>query len=394
MITISLKELNAALNVVIPIVNRRSTLPVLQNIQITPVNATAITLFATDLEANAKVTVQCEVAEVQAFSLNYAAFIKFTSGLVAGLKKGTDAPLTLEVTAQDDLLTAKLSCNGITTELPAIGGDYFPSEILAHEATPESATLELVNNLIAFVDTEKFIGALSRVRHSASSDLTRPVLTAICFKVSATGYEVATADSFRLAIESVATETGVVLTTFYLLPARLVPIIKKMFNPDCPIRISRFILTEISRDESESIDRRNVISLAQNSTYLDFYEIAGTFPNYEFILWQEGEATTRLELDYPQFLKAVKFALNAPQATCVLPLPVIVTVGKTHTQDGTVNSINARYLLDLLNSYPQNTEKVAWCIKDTYAPVLFYPLPDINNKQLIMPMHSPEKRGR
>ncbi|HID96235.1 MAG TPA: DNA polymerase III subunit beta, partial [Candidatus Latescibacteria bacterium] len=209
------------------------------------------------------------------------------------------------------------------------------------------------------LSTAELSQAVNQVGFAAASDDSRPVLTAIYWQFTSTGYQMVATDGYRLSQKTVAVK-GVKLTdkeeAVFLVPAR-----------------SLIELVRLAAEEKEFrfglTDDQNQVVFLLPSLQLNSRLIEGEFPDYQKIIPQQ--AKVKVMVDREAFYRAVKISsVFARESANIVKLKlekekIIISanapsVGENKTeveakiegQDLTI-AFNYRFLLDFLNVIPE-----------------------------------------
>ena len=192
-------RLDVALAAVKPFAATRDHLPICRSVLLTAVGDETLQLQTTDLERVITTQVGCLVEQPGSIAVNLGKFKEFVKTLGSGklvLKQENDEG--------DTPVLGIHSGDTIATMTGQKGEDF-----------PPAMSLKNVTTWTSF-DPDDLVTAIKRVSFVAARDDFRPVLSGINIRVGPEGYELAAADGFRLAIQTVSYTHLTLPTTPYV----------------------------------------------------------------------------------------------------------------------------------------------------------------------------------
>lgn len=266
------ENLATALTHVSRFVAAKSQLPILNNILIT-FQDNRLKLSATNLELGINYWLAAKIEEEGSITVPAKELTEFVSYLPTGK---IDVFL-----GENNLLTVK-SFKAESTFASALSTDY-----------PSLPSLEESNRIELELNT--LIETISQVSFSAATDDSRPVLTAVLWQITATGYKMVATDGFRLSIKNghfknpLSLKKDEILT--FLVPARSLAEV---------VKLSKNASTLKCGPTSDGHQFLFVVDDVELVTRL----IEGDFPDYQRII-PDGSNTT-VTLDKDEFAASVK----------------------------------------------------------------------------------------
>lgn len=361
----SQKDLLNALNIVNKAVNSNNTLPVLNNILI---KAEEQKLFfsATNLELAITYHIEADVKKPGAITVPARLFSSYIALL-------SDKTVELDVTESLELHVNTATSN---TNVKGINADEFPliPEVKAEHqlkiSSPEIST------------------AISQTCFAAAINTARPALSGILFSVSKEELKLVGTDSFRLAEKKIKLPSAVDFEESYIVPSRTInelgKILEKNEDSDIEVHFSKNQILFV-------VGKAHVISRL----------IEGKFPDYNQIIPREHK--TRIQSKIGDLSVAMRRAslfsrennhsmrLVAEGGNKLRVLTDETRVGEEKAEipvtiDGEENkiSLNAQYLLDVLNTFGENDVAIDLIDKD--SPAVVKSPTDENYLYLIMPL--------
>ncbi len=175
-------------------IDRRGTLPVLQNARIA-ISGDLASFYATDLERS----VSIDLIADGAVDASGAGRTTFPVREALAFAKSTAKDSGVRISIGDDGVTLSNGA-GASTILPAIDTDEMP-------------VIAPIGDRIAEVDGPGFLAALKRTLVCAATDETRPILTGVHVKIVGSSsstdggvIELAAADNYRIAVQGIEAE--------------------------------------------------------------------------------------------------------------------------------------------------------------------------------------------
>jgi DNA polymerase-3 subunit beta len=357
----------------------KSTLPVLQNVLLaTEVTAEGefLRLAATNLEISLilRVPVQIQVAG----SITVPA--RLLTDFVGSLPKDSSVAMQLD----EQNLTLTVQSNRSVANIKGIAAEDFPTLVGFDNPVDTS-------KVISVLEAGVLKNAIGQVIFAASTDETRPVLTGMLASFSGAKLTLACADSFRLAVKTVALEGAANSNHNLILPARaMLELSHILTDKDAQVKISL------------TASKSQVLFKTANAIFISSL-IEGNFPDYQKIIPKNYE--TRIVLATDQLLKAVKvaslFARDSGQNSVRLAtgsgnltLMADATIGDNWNElDATVDgeatkiALNAKFMQDAIGVV--GSSQVALEIQNAKNPGVFRPVGSDDYVHVIMPMSLP-----
>lgn len=342
------ENLVTALQVVHKVVPTKPQLASLSGILFT-IDATSITLSATDLFIGIKTTVQGTVVKTGSAVIPAKTLLEILSSLPAG-------KVTLSV--QEGLLTIKSSISKAT--LQCFSSEEFPA---FPELAGQSRPLPFAS----------LVSAVQTVGFATSQDPSRPVLTSLLFKPAEAGFQAIATDGFRLAVRTLSETTG--FEQSVLLPAKALQEV---------VRIgTQFKVSEVLLNVDTALKQ---VKVTVQDTEIFIRLIEGEYPPYEKII--PAAFTTEAVIDAETLTAHIKRALIfSRDASSIVSLAFadnrLTVLGSSTTTGqytgeielesltgpgGTI-AFNARYVLDFLAA--AKPEKVWFGMTESLKPAMF-----------------------
>lgn len=353
-----------ALSVVSRAVNPNNTLPVLNNILIVA-EGKRVTLRATNLEIAMSASFEANVINEGSLTVPSRALIAYVSLLTGDLELTVTGGSTLEISAKDSKSTMK-----------GISAEEFPR--LPKLESPKSFTLPAA----------QLKHAIDEVVFSASSNISRPVLTGVLLRIKESTLILTATDSYRLSEKRVSLESSVE-------------------NPELSIIIPSKTAFELARvlPDGEKATLEVEVSKGQIAFIADGIQIIsrlieGNFPDYEKIL--PDSIKTEATLDREAFILAlkkvsviVKDSNNnvrirvGEQKVEVVSDETQIGQGKAEVVAATTGEVleaalNVQYLIDVLSHLED--ESIHLGLNDGLSPVKVVPEKTSGYLHIIMPL--------
>lgn len=361
------KDLAFALNVVNRAVSPNTTLPVLNNILI-KAQGKKLYFSATNLE----VAMTFFIDDVEVFN---EGAITIPSKLITNyisLLKDEEVELKLE-----EGLNLSIKTPLSHTKIKGINHSEFP-------VIPEVEKGQQFS-----IDSKLFGTAINQTAFAASTNVSRPVLTGILFKLDKDHLWMVATDSYRLSEKGVTTKKGVTEEVNCIIPSRTVMELGKILGLfdsgtlDCQITKNQILF---------SIGNLKIISRL----------IEGNFPDYKKII--PSSSKTKIKVNVNELVLAVKkVSLFVQETNNNIKVSVtnngklIVSTDETQIGEGTAEvdveidgennkiALNAQYILDVLGHI--NDETINLAIDNKLAPVTINPAKkDVEYTHIIMPL--------
>lgn len=363
--------LKAAIAACKPAVAGRSPLTVLQNVLLRTEGDSdghRLVIQATDLDIGITRTIPARIEAPGAVTIP----AKLLSDVVGGLPGG-DVVLTLDTTTQ----TLGITCARFSSNIKGIEESDFPA---IHQGAATALTLS--GNALDTIATT--------VAFAAASDESRPVLMGVLLIAEPGRVTAVTADGFRLARWTAATETGVVKRQSYIIPADAIQDAAALFNDAGQVEVAPYF--------ADGLEFRCA------NARLYTRRIDGKFPDFERII--PPEYKTRTLVDRVALVKALKLTQNfahqnivrlvihapASDDTGKIVLSANDQTGDTTSEveavvhgDGGQIALNVTYTLECLNAW--KCEQVAMETQAPDKPGVFRPIgQEDEHIHVIMPM--------
>ncbi len=345
----SQKDLETALNIVNKAISSNNTLPVLNNILI-KTEGKKVYFSATNLEIAISYSMDADVRGEGAITIPAKLITNYTSLLV-------DEKVELSIGDGMSLLVNSSTSN---TKIKGISADEFP---LIPKVEAEHSFK---------INTKDLDSAISETVFSASTNISRPVLSGVYMYVSGNEMKMVATDSYRLAERKLTLTDKIDGEFSCIIPARTISELGKITNK--------------SEEKEVKINvSKNQILFTVGGVDLVSRLIEGKFPEYERIIPKEGKTKIEVSIeDLSLVLKRVSlFArennnsvrLSATNDGKLLVSTDETKVGEEKAEvaikiDGENNkiSLNAQYLLDVLTYLTE--EKIILEINDKLSPAV------------------------
>lgn len=335
-ITVNQQQLNTALSFLQKAIPAKPQLPILSSVYINA-QEEGISICATDLYFGVKTTVpyisQSELGEVVIPG-------KLLKETINSLAHGD---ITLEKKESKVFLKAK----NVKTSMQCQESDDYP-------AFPTVTGERLILTYSHIVSIEKLLS------FATSTDVARPVLTALLFRLSPQGLTVVSTDGFRLAVLTFTDITAEIEQEF-LMPSNAFSEISRIMNANSAQSAEFTISQEL---------KQVLCSFANVEIFIRLIE--GAYPPYEKIIPAlfTTEVTMSVEELTEQLKRAMIFARDASNIISLKFDPEQVSISATSPISGTYQGIleeikmtgagseiafNARYVLDFLQAVKTGT---------------------------------------
>lgn len=362
-LTCSQGDLANALSIVNRAVSPNNTLPVLNNILLTAEGGKLI-LNATNLEIAISAKIDSKVEKTGSITVPSRVF----SSYVPLLK---DENVELVLTGE----TLELKTKGTNTKMKGINSEEFPSLPRIEDAK------------IFRFPAKKIKYAIEQVVFAASTNISRPVLTGVLWKIDGNKMKMVATDSYRLAEKTIDLDEDTGETVAIIVPSK-----------------TAFELSKIlSGDDSSVLEvsiTKNQIMFKVGDVELVSRLIDGNFPDYEKILPEKAKISTVLNVD--DFILALKKVLvivkenNNSVRARLSGGKIMITSDETQVGEGsselecscdgddTEVALNAQYLVDVLGHLNDSNVKLG--LNDGFSPVMVEPASADDYMHIIMPL--------
>ena len=294
----------------------------------------------------------------------------------------------VDVRLDKEDLTLHLNCGRYQANVKGIAAEEFPPIPLG-EGDP---TLVLDATLLR--------ESIEQVAMAAASDDPRQYLQGVAVIIEPDKVVLVASDGFRMAVRTLAVESGVSEKTEFIVPARsLLELSRILGDSEHPVEIR---LTQ----------NRNQVIFSTGDVHLVSRLIEGTFPNYTQMIPPDHQTEIHVStLDLMQSARmASYFARDGANVIKLEAAPDDESEGKaargnltitaTATELGdnrsdleaqvkgeeTLIAFNARYLLDCINAI--NSPDVRIELAGSTSPGVIRPTDDTDYVHVIMPMHT------
>jgi DNA polymerase-3 subunit beta len=388
-LTVSQKNLSAALSIVGRAVSGRTTMPVLSNILLDATGA-QLRLSATNREIGINCWIAAEVHEDGATTIPARLLAEYVNSL---------PPERIDMELAVRTQTIHLSCARFEANIKGIDAFEFPllPTYQPESALPDSPT---VTGDAYAVDAKQVTETIDSVVFAASADESRPTLTGIETTFTDGKLTMAATDGYRLSVRScdvtMETEKNTVV-----IPARSLAEVARiadgsvgMINVVVSEKRNQILFSATGGGEWQRVD---VVSEL----------IDARFPDYRATVPKSANTTTVIPT--ADLLKAAKVALlfardNANVIRCqvmfdqqLLRLAAASAVmGNNASElpcaiegDSIEMALDAKFLIDALSHI--DTPKVILQTTQPTRPVMIMAGDGVDGYQLLMPMHPPKQ---
>lgn len=360
------KDLAFALQLVNRAVSPNTTLPVLNNILI-KAEGKRLYFSATNLEVAMTYFVDVEVFNEGAITIPAKLITNYVS-----LLNDDEVEIKLE-----EGLNLSIKTPLSHTKIKGIDHSEFPLIPEVDKGTSFS------------LDSGVFESAVGQTGFAASTNVSRPVLTGILFKLAKDELYMVATDSYRLSEKKVMLKNNAPESIDCIVPARTVMELGKILG---------------SFDDKEVLCQvtKNQILFSVGNLRIISRLIDGNFPDYKKII--PASSKTHVKINVQQFVLAVrKVSLFVQETNNNVKISVtndgklIVSTDETQIGEGTAEvdvevtgdnnkiALNAQYLLDVLGHIKD--ELVEFELDNKLAPVTIKPLKkEANFTHIIMPL--------
>lgn len=363
-VSCSQRDLLNALNTVNKAVNSNNTLPVLNNILL-KTEEQQLHFSATNLELAITCHINAEVKEPGAITIP----ARLLSSYIALL---SDETVELEVS---DNLELHLKSPSSNTKIKGINADEFP---LIPEVKAEHKLVLSRGDIATAIHQTSFAAAVNTAR---------PALAGVLMDIKESEVIFVGTDSFRLAEKKLTLENKVDFAESYIIPSRTISELGK-------------ILEKSTLEEIEIHFSANQVLFIIGEARVISRLIEGKFPDYNQIIPREHK--TRIESHVGDLSVAMRRAsLFSRENNHSMRMVVADNKLSLHTDETRVGeekseldvniegdknkiSLNAQYLLDVLNALGES--KVAIELIDKDSPAVLKSVKDSGYLYLIMPL--------
>jgi len=358
-------NLENALNIVNKAISSNNTLPVLNNILI-KAEGKKLYFSATNLEIAISCSFEADVRAEGAITIPAKLITSYVSLL-------TDEKVELSF---GDGMSLIIKSSSSTTKIKGISADEFP-------LIPKVDAEHSFN-----ITTGDFDVAIAETVFSASTNISRPVLSGVFFAVDGGVLKMVATDSYRLAEKKLALDKKVEGSFSCIIPSRTISELGKITNKSSSKEV------EVSLSKNQVLFKVGEVELVSRL-------IEGKFPEYERII--PKEAKTKVEVSLEELSLVLKrvnlFARennNSIRLTATNDGKMLVSTDETKVGeekaeisikvDGENNkiSLNSQYLLDVLTYLTD--EKIVLEMSDKLSPAVIKPVKREDYVYIIMPL--------
>lgn len=357
-------SLSLALSLVNRAVSPNNTLPVLNNILL-KAEGKKLFLSATNLEIAISASFDADVENEGSLTVPAKVFASYVALL-------TDKEVKLSVANGNTLV---VQSKGSNTKIKGISSEEFPT--LPKLDKPDVFTFPV----------KKMLEALPQVSFSASTNISRPVLTGIFWQIKGSTIKIAGTDSYRLSEKTIVLEKDPGLDLNFIVPSKTIQELEK-------------ILSSTSEDTFEARVSKGQIMFKVDGVEIMSRLIEGNFPDYEKILPKESKTKSVVSTDdFILALKKVSIIVRENNNNVRLKIQKDgITISSDETQvgqgstdisatsegDPIETALNAQYLLDVLSHL--KCEKANLGLNDELSPVMVTPGSGGDYLHIIMPL--------
>jgi DNA polymerase-3 subunit beta len=360
------KDLAFALHLVNRAVSPNTTLPVLNNILI-KAQGKHLYFSATNLEVAMTYHIDVEIFNEGAVTIPAKLITSYVS-----LLKDDEVEMKLE-----EGLNLSIKTPNSHTKIKGIDHSEFP------------VIPEVEKGSQFTVDTGIFETAINQTGFAASTNVSRPVLTGLLFKLDKDELGMVATDSYRLSEKKVQMKKGVDEAVDCIVPAKTVMELGK-------------ILGSFEEKEVECQVTKNQILFAIGNLKIISRLIDGNFPDYKKII--PPSSKTHVKINVQDFVLAVrKVSLFVQETNNNVKISVtnngklIVSTDETQIGEGTAEvdveiegennkiALNAQYLLDVLGHIKASS--IDFALDNKLSPVTIKPTKnEAKFTHIIMPL--------
>lgn len=358
-------ELAHALSLVNRAVSSNNTLPVLNNILI-KAEGKKLHLSATNLEIAINASIESDVKNEGTLTVPAKVFNAYVS-------------LIQEKTVELNVLngnTLQIKTQGSESKMKGISSDEFPS----------SPKIENPNTLK--LPAQAIKEALDMVVFAASTNISRPVLTGILWKISGKDVKLVATDSYRLGEKNIVLEEAFDGEVSFILPSKTAQELAKIL--------------ESAKEKSFELQiGKGQILFKVDGVELISRLIEGSFPDYERIIPKDIKTT--LSISNEAFTLALKkmsvLVRDNNNNVKIRPDKDKILIFSDETQVGegacevpcegfqgenTETALNVQYLLDVLSHLKE--DRINFSLNDGLSPVMVTPAQTSEYLHIIMPL--------
>ncbi|HUK92034.1 MAG TPA: DNA polymerase III subunit beta [Blastocatellia bacterium] len=366
--TVSRSRILAELNLLQGIVERKGTIPILGNILIEAVDASEITLIATDLDISMQCRCPSDIVTPGAVVLNAKKLFDIVRSL----------PDSEIVFAREDGDWVSITCGRSRFRMIGHAKEHYPS-------IPEPRPLDVAGR--CRIKTKDLHSMISRTIYAITQEESRYALNGALLLIAGQDIKLITTDGHRLAMAGCASEAPFEDVRVIVPKKALAELLK---------------LLSVTEDTVEFSKDENHLFFGAGARRLTSRTLAGQFPNYEIVVPKGNDKIVSLQLD--TLAQAIRrAALMADERSHGVKLDfenggIEITsqtadLGEAHETvavdyhgEKLTVKFNAAYVLDFLSVV--DTDQVLLEMKNEQTPVLFRPAEGskYDYKYVVMPM--------
>lgn len=360
------KDLALALHLVNRVVSPNTTLPVLNNILI-KAEGKKLHFSATNLEVAITYFIEAEVFNEGSITVPAKLITNYVS-----LLKDDEVDLKLE-----EGFNLSIKTPFSDTKIKGIDPTEFPVIPEIHEGEK-------------FIMESSFLAdAINQTVFSASTNLSRPILTGVLFRLRKNHLIMVATDSYRLTEKRIELKKTISDSMDYIIPSKTVSELGK-------------ILGVFTDEKLECHLTKNQVLFSIQNLKIISRLIDGNFPEYEKII--PTHSKTLAQINIQEFVLAVKKVIlfaeetnNNVKISLTNNGKLIISTNETQIGEGTVEvditmegennqvALNAQYILDVLGHMIGDTIHLA--VDNKLAPVTIRPIQkDDGYTHVIMPL--------
>jgi DNA polymerase III subunit beta len=361
------ENLNKALQSLVRVIPSRPSLPVLSCIHFDATEA-GIICSATDLFIGMTTVIPGKVTEPGTIDIPAKVFAELVTSLLPGKVTLSLKENSLKIDSQNTHTSLQCFQGGDFPEFPSIEGS---------EWQLSTAFLE---------------GVLAQVAFSASSDVTRPVLTGVLFEPQEGSLRVVATDGFRLALMD---GPGIDGMARILVPTKALAEVARLAR--------HYEQDHVTWKWSEE-QKQLLVSIGPATFFIRV--IDGSYPPYEKIM--PTLFTLEVTVDAEELTQHLKRALilardssyivqfsfknqqltvSATSAAAGQHESMLPVMGLTDEQVGDI-AFNARYVLEFLQALPKGEKEVVFKMNESLKPAQFSPKNSPATVYVVMPFRT------
>ena len=391
-LSVTQKNLSAALGIVGRAVSSRTTMPVLSNILL-DATADQLRLSATNREIAITCWIPADVEDVGAITIPARLLTEYTNSL---------PPERIDMALTERTQTLRLSCARFEANMKGIDADEFPAVMTAAQVLA-SQDITITQ---ASLPVTGLRGMIDRTTFAASADENRPTLTGVEVELSPDCVQLAATDGYRLSVNSLPISGGPDKTTV-IVPARSLGELARITGHADEAQPVRLMVTpnrnQVMFGLTGTADGIQAVEMISEL-------IDARFPDYRATIPKTHK--TRTVVGTADLLKAARVALLFARDNAniirlgIVPEGGIDKMGEvrltaasaemgdnvselaaTVAGDGLDVAFNARYLIDALSQIDQPQVMLETTVAT--RPGSLRPVGDDSFLHILMPMNPP-----